>query len=148
MRDFKQTIVLFILSFCISGCSFPIQLIIANNSQEEVIVKYTFPTTDKSPYLSRHPSTYAFDENLNKLGKKKFKNKISSLQSSYSLSEDSTKIRIILKPRQAVHIGYYPSFLNRDVVLSNYQVMVEVGNGKVANFEHLKYSYSEILTIK
>ena len=147
MNNIKLIVFVFFLSTCISGCSFPIELIIANNSQAEIIIKYTFPINKESSYFFKHPDTYIFADNLNKLGKKWNKNKPISVESNYSLSQDSTDIRILVQPGQAVHIGHYPSFLNRDSIITKYQLTVETGNGKPGKFEHLRNSCAEILTI-
>ena len=142
----KTIMTFFSILFCLTGCSWSINLVIANNSQDEVIVKYILPADEAGHQFFDAPDTYVFNDNLARNWKNA--NKLIKLQSNYTFSKDSTTIRITIKPGQAVHIGRYYSFQNRDSIISKYHLLVEVGKGTVTNFEHWKNIHTDLLTIK
>lgn len=147
MRNLKIIVASVLFLSSLTGCSWTVNLVIANDSSNDVVVKYSFPPNDPYPRFLKKPDTYSFDKNLANIRQRS--NKVTKLQSTYFYSQDSTTINVIVKPGQALHIGRYRATSeNRDTVISKYNLVIEIENGTVSNFEHWKNMFTDLLTIK
>jgi hypothetical protein len=147
MGKLKTIIIFTLVVLCLTGCSWGVNLIIANITQSEVIIKYTFPKNDVDSQFFKIPDTYIFNDSLAKLYRKTAK--VVKLESNYSYSLDSLSISVIIKPGQAIHIGRYgASYESVDSLLSKYHFIIETGEGTATNFKHWKNMHTDLLTVQ
>ena len=146
MRKFKTLILLFTSSVCLTGCSWGIDLLIANLSNNDVVIKYTLSPKNEYQDFFASPNTYAFSDRLSEIRKRQ--HNFTEIPTNYSFSNDSSSLRIIIKPGQAVHIGRYASFQKRDSIIAKHNLIIELESGTATNFLHWKNMYVDLLTIK
>ena len=144
MKQFSIFIILAILTTVVSGCSWQVNLVIVNNSTEDIIIEYTKPAESNAQFFAS-PKTYIFGEKLASLHRTKLK--IDDLPTIYSNNGDTTLIHIILRTGEALHIGHYYSFQDREELIDKYNLTLKIGSGTTNGLKHWKNIHTDIIEV-
>ena len=145
MKQLLTFILLVVVSIVISGCSWGVNLVIANNFNEDIIVEYTKPAESEAQFFAS-PKTYHYDQQLASLHRNKIK--LNELPTQYSNNSDTNMVHIILKPGEALHIGQYYSFQNPEEIIKKYNLTLKIGLAKTDGFRHWKNIYTDIMEVR
>lgn len=144
LKHFVTILIILILPF-LSGCSWAINLVVANISNENIIVEYIKPDeTGEQFFLT--PKTYQYDKGLSTLHRQKIK--IEELTTSYETTPEPKILRINLQPGQALHFGVYYSFQDREEIIEKYKLTIKADSATTDGFQHWQNIYTDLLEIK
>lgn len=144
MKQLSTYITLAVVTILVSGCSWGVNLVIGNNSNEDIFIEYLKPTESDGQFFAM-PKTYHFDQKLASLYRNK--TKFNELPTQYFNDSDTSRIHIILEPGQALHIGTYYSFQNREELTSKYKLSLKIGSAATDGFQHWKNIHTDIMEV-
>lgn len=142
------------LAFYLTSCSWSVNLIVANNSSQDILVRYFIPAdTIAYPRFYKDPKTYLYNSDLLKLSKLNASKRPPTIQGSIITLPQTMQLEIRLAPGQAVHVGHYASYESRaEVILKNNLTVIKsdstLTSAQVNNrFRHWKNINTDLLEI-
>jgi hypothetical protein len=133
------------LGFFLSGCSWTVFLVIANNSKENITVEYRIPAAKEKARFYADPKTYRFSPELAKALKSG--KKLSPVATKLLPGGSSQDVILIIEPGNAVNIGCYYSIESRDETIANHQLVLKIGTGFTSGFHHWSNINTDLLQI-
>ena len=110
-----------------TSCSWLVNLIVANDSSEDIFVRYILPTDSVNSQFYKTPKVYKYDKGLLKLRKLDEGKRPKNIPADVKTIEETRELEVRLKPGQTVHVGFYLSFQPRHEVISKNDLKVLVG---------------------
>jgi hypothetical protein len=150
------TIVLLgLFGLSMTSCSWLVNLIIANNSDNDIFVRYIIPSDSLDNQFSKNPKTYKYDEQLLKLYRLNESKRAKDIPTDSKIITETKELEIKLAPGQAIHVGYYGSFQSRQDIISKADLKVLMTNDSTLTseqtndlFRHWKNIRTDLLEIK
>lgn len=155
MRRTTNLILIGLLGLSMTSCTWLINLIIANNSDKDIFVRYLIPADSVDNQFFKSPKTYKYDEQLLKLYRLNESKRPKDIPTDSRIIMETKELEIKLAPGQAVHVGVYASFQSRQEIISKNDLKVLILNdstltSKLTNdfFRHWKNIRTDLLEIK
>jgi hypothetical protein len=137
-------ILLILISVGLSGCYRNITMIIFNESHENISIEYTKPTSPHEEiFLS--PKTYTYNPHITSFTK--YAGKVNEETTNFSAANDTT-VKIVLEAGNALIIGKYQSYKNREEIIRRYNMKVNIGPAKTDGFGFWENSHDDVLWIR
>lgn len=137
-----------------TGCSWAVNLVIANNSSKDIFVRYLISSDSEDNQFFKDPKTYNYDEKLLKLYKLNEDKRPETSPTDIRTVPETKELEVRLAPGQAVHVGVYYSFQPRQEIISKYNLKVLVDKDSTltltkANdmFRHWKNIKTDLLEV-
>ena len=144
-----------LLIISMTSCSWAINLVIANNSNKDIFVRYLIPLDNEDAQFFKNPKTYQFDEKLRKLYRANEGKRPNALPTDSKTIIETQELEVRLAPGQAVHVGVYYSFQDRREILSKYNLNVRIDQDSTLTlptlnslFLHWKNRHTDLLEVR
>jgi hypothetical protein len=132
-----------------------VNLVIANNSNTDIFVRYLIPSDSEDNQFFKDPKTYNYDDKLLKLYKRDEDKKPENIPTDIRTIPETKELEIRLAPGQAVHVGAYYSFQPRQEIISKYNVKVLIDKDSTlapamvnSMFRHWKNIKTDLLEVR
>jgi hypothetical protein len=143
------------LAILMTSCSWAVNLVIANNSNETIFVRYIVPSGDEEKQFFENPKTYNYDDKLLKLYKLDKNKRPKDIPTDSRIIPETKELEVKVAPGQAVHVGVYYSFQPREEIISKYNLKVLTGKDSTLTpamvnsmFEHWGNIKTDLLEVK
>jgi hypothetical protein len=152
MTQTTSVILFALLAIFMTSCSWTVNLVIANNSNNEIFLRYIVPEDNQ---FFEEPKTYKYDYNLLKLSRPNENKRPESVPTNIRIIQETKELEIRLAPGQAVHVGVYYSFQPRHEIISKHNLRVLIDedstltptmvNGMFRHWKNIKVDLLEIV---
>jgi hypothetical protein len=155
MRQSFQKIVIGLIGLSFTSCSWLVNLVVANASDKEIKVRYLIPPGNAEDHFYELPKTYVYDKRLIKLYKVNETKRPKDIPTDLQIISETGELEIVIKPGQAVHVGFYASFEPRlEVISRNGLKVISDGRSTVtaaelnSKFYHWENIYTDLYEVK
>ncbi|MFD0999733.1 hypothetical protein ACFQ21_10460 [Ohtaekwangia kribbensis] len=143
------------IAILMTSCSWAVNLVIANNSNEIIFVRYIIPPGSDENQFFENPKTYNYDNKLLKLYKLDKNKRPKDIPTDSRIIPEMKELEVRIAPGQAVHVGVYYSFQPREEIISKYNLKILTGKDSILTptmvnsmFEHWGNIKTDLLEVK